>query len=483
VTHLLLFSLLAVSAVGAAQEFHPSIPRAWDDSETASFEVPLAQADRSPRYPSAKEYYSLPVRLVYRTYPFYTPDKEPPGYWESLQQREPEVLFDPTRLKTKEDWIRIGELVFDQPIVIVPPTSRPKYQEHVRAVPPPVTPEGIIPGWFYLVRKKGVVELGFGACSECHTRAMPDGSFVKGAQGNFPLGKGRVWRVTHGTAPDPAQALIRSTRARTFAPWAPNQEAWDLLTFEEVLRRFQAMPPGVLDREATSTRHPVKIPSLIGIGDLQYLDATGLSRNRNIGDLMRYAIVNQDLISDARYGDFEPKPISQGGHTRYGDEELYALSLYLASLKPPANPNPFDDEARRGQAIFNRQGCAVCHPAPLYTNNKLTPAKGFTVSEVLRKSEAILDVCVGTDPGLALETRRGTGFYKVPSLRGAWMRSAFGHEGQGASLEEWFDPVRVNADYVPKGFHIAPGPIQGHEYGIKLSAADRKSLIAFLKTL
>jgi hypothetical protein len=129
------------------------------------------------------------------------------------------------------------------------------------------------------------------------------------------------------------------------------------------------------------------------------------------------------------------------------------------------------------------KGCAGCHPAPLYTNNKLTPAKGFTVPDALRKSEAIMDVCVGTDPGLALETRRGTGFYKVPSLRGVWMRSVFGHEGQAASLEEWFDPARLNADYVPNGFHLAPGPIQGHEYGTRLSVADRKSLIAFLKTL
>jgi hypothetical protein len=108
---------------------------------------------------------------------------------------------------------------------------------------------------------------------------------------------------------------------------------------------------------------------------------------------------------------------------------------------------------------------------------------GFKIPEGLRKSEAIVEISVGTDPGLALETRRGTGFYKVPSLRGVWMRSVFGHEGQAASLEEWFDPGRLKPDYVPKGFHLAPGPIVGHEFGTQLSAADRKALIAFLKTL
>jgi hypothetical protein len=63
------------------------------------------------------------------------------------------------------------------------------------------------------------------------------------------------------------------------------------------------------------------------------------------------------------------------------------------------------------------------------------------------------------------------------------MRSVFGHEGQAASLEEWFDSARLSTDYVPKGFHLAPSPIQGHECGTKLSVADRMSLCAFLKTL
>ncbi|HTS26331.1 MAG TPA: di-heme oxidoredictase family protein [Bryobacteraceae bacterium] len=483
-TRWLLLSVAVASAVGTAQEFHPSIPIPWDDSETTSFELPLAQADRSPRYPSTKDYYSLAVRPVYRTYPFYAPDMEPAGYWELLQQKEPEVVFDPAKLKTKEDWIRAGELVFDEPIVIVPPTSRRRYQANYRAVPMPTTPEGIVPGWFYLVRKKGVVELGFGSCAECHVRVMPDGSVVKGAQTNLPVSESQAWRYTdRGTGPEVVQRFRLLNRAQFFVPWAANQDDWDHITLEEIVRRLQAKPPGVVEREGTSTKHPARVPSLIGIEDLRYLDATGLSRNRNAGDLMRYAIVNQGLIRVARYGDYDPQGTPTGGNTRYSDEQLYALSLYLESLKPPPNPNPFDDEARRGQVIFSRQGCTGCHPAPLYTNNKLTPAKGFTIPQTLRNSEGIIDVCVGTDPGLALETRRGTGFYKVPSLRGVWMRSVFGHEGQAASLEEWLDPARLSADYVPNGFHLAPGPIQGHEYGIKLSVADRKSLIAFLKTL
>lgn len=95
----------------------------------------------------------------------------------------------------------------------------------------------------------------------------------------------------------------------------------------------------------------------------------------------------------------------------------------------------------------------------------------------------ILGFSVGTDPTLARQTRRGTGFYKVPSLRGVWYRDAFGHSGQADTLEEWLDPARLKDDYVPKGYHRGPGPIKGHEFGLKISPEERQDLVAFLKTL
>ena len=137
----------------------------------------------------------------------------------------------------------------------------------------------------------------------------------------------------------------------------------------------------------------------------------------------------------------------------------------------------------RAEPIFQQQGCAGCHTPPLYTNNKITPATGFHVPEDLLKTEDILNFSVGTDPTLALQTRRGTGFYKVPSLRGVWYRTAFSHTGQADTLEEWFDATRLKHDYVPQGFHLGPEPIKGHEFGLKLVPEDKRDLIAFLKTL
>jgi CxxC motif-containing protein (DUF1111 family) len=61
---------------------------------------------------------------------------------------------------------------------------------------------------------------------------------------------------------------------------------------------------------------------------------------------------------------------------RLPDEALYALALYIYSLKPPSNPNPLDARARAGQEIFAREGCPTCHTPPLYTSNKLTLARG-----------------------------------------------------------------------------------------------------------
>ena len=82
-----------------------------------------------------------------------------------------------------------------------------------------------------------------------------------------------------------------------------------------------------------------------------------------------------------------------------------------------------------------------------------------------------------------MQTRRGTGFYKVPSLRGVWFRNGFSHGGNADTLEEWFDPARLKEDYVPKGYHRGSGPIRGHEFGLKLTPEDKQALIAFLKTL
>ena len=482
---LLFVSCLFCTLAGTqSQSFRPDIPRAWDDREVAAFQVPLAQRDRSPQYMTSKEYYALKVRPIYRTYPVYAQGREPAEYMESLKQKEPDVIFDASKLRTKEDWIRAGEMVFDsspQPVPINDAVRGFLADFKVKSS------DGIVPYFRYVIRRKGVVEVdGGNSCAFCHTRVLSDGTVLKGAQGNIPLEQ--VGAAQASQAPAGAStATLNGLWIFFGAPWVKTREEFErTFSMEEFVRKHGAMQPGVLARHGTSDSAPSKVPSLIGLQDIKYLDSTGLMRHESIGDLMRYAAANYGLDVMAHYGDFQPSPDSNGfaePGTRFSDEQLYALGLYIYSLRPPPNPNPLNEEARRGQQIFQQQGCVRCHTPPLYTNNKLTPVEGFKVPEDLQRTGDVLNESVKTDPTLAMQTRRGTGFYKVPSLRGVWYRNAFGHSGQAETLEEWFKAERLRDDYVPKGFHLGPGPIKGHEFGLRLSPDEKKALIAFLKTL
>jgi hypothetical protein len=171
-----------------AQAFHPQIPRAWDDREVEGFEVPLAQPDRSARYLSAAEYYALEVTSIYRSYPVYAPAREPAGYMESLMEKEPEIVFDPAKLRTPEDWIRAGAIVFRSARLYRPIENLARNPDAIRSLQIPAAREGIMPFFQYVVRNKGVVELGVAACANCHTRVLADGTAVEGGPRELSVG-------------------------------------------------------------------------------------------------------------------------------------------------------------------------------------------------------------------------------------------------------------------------------------------------------
>ena len=213
---------------------------------------------------------------------------------------------------------------------------------------------------------------------------------------------------------------------------------------------------------------------------------------------MRYAAMNQLLDALGSYGGFVPGALDgrtlpppgkgnfSGTTSRYSDAQLFALAQFIYSMTPPENPNPSDARARRGEEVFNASGCARCHTPPLYTANRLVPAEGFTPPADHQKRYDILNLRVGTDPALTMKTRRGTGYYKIPSLKGVWYRGPFEHNGSVATLEDWFDPRRLRDDYVPTGFvgfGVKQRAVKGHPFGLNLSENDRAALIAFLKTL
>ena len=481
-----------------------AIPRTWDDDSVASLQVPLADPAYSPVHVSSQYYYDIPVRPIYKSFPIYAPHREPVGYMQWLKEQEPEVAFDTSTLKTETDWIKAGEVVFEAPItheealgpLRMSNVLDPAWYEKTNM---PLEVSGALPFARYVIRLKGKIEVGNLSCAMCHVRVMPDGTSIKGAQGNFPFDRVIAFNLRERTAQakDKQQRLgqIRLSRRFLFgSPWLkPDPQAQiEEMSAEEIASAHEAIPPGVIARHGTSPFSPAQVPDLIGVRERQYLDQTGLVRHRTIADLMRYAALNQDMDALARYGDFVPARVFEdlrfGGleRGRYSDEQLYALSLYLYSIKPPPNPNKLDALAASGRAVFQRQGCGVCHTPPLYTNNRLTPAEGFTVPEDHSHRYDVLPIYVGTDPKLALKTRRGTGYYKVPSLKGLWYRGPLEHSGSIANLEDWFDPRRTLEGYVPSGFRgqgVTAKPVKGHAFGLGLSTKDREALIAFLRTL
>ncbi|HLJ46370.1 MAG TPA: hypothetical protein VKU01_10200 [Bryobacteraceae bacterium] len=466
--------VLLFSTLASAQ-----VPRLWDDTVMPNLELPLSHPEFSPKHVTAEFYYKIPVRPIWKSYPVYHPDRMPAGYMEWLTRQEPQQVWAEQTPRTDKEWIEAGELVFDAPIAIGPGASvlrRPagtnlylldkSWYERVK---PPLTREGIVPFYRYVIRKKGAVEVGILACGMCHTRVMPDGSAMKGAQGNFPFDQAMADDLRAG----PSRPQLNLLRGLYFAPWL-SEERIAIISNPASL---EGRVPGSITRHRSHPMYPIGIPDLIGVQERRYLDRTGLQQNRGIADIMRYAALNQGGDDRSSFGGFVPlsasngdQPVTPDQGSRYSDEQLYALAKFLLALQPPSNPNRFDEMAGRGRVVFRSAGCEGCHPPPLYSNNKLTPAIGFRPPADHRTRYDILDIVVGTDPGLTMETRRGTGYYKVPSLRGVWNRGALSHTGQVKSLEEWLDPARLKTH-------------QGHEFGLNLNAENKRALIAFLRTL
>ena len=203
---------------------------------------------------------------------------------------------------------------------------------------------------------------------------MPDGSVVKGAQGDFPVDRFIARQAEFVLAqPELGANAFRTMREQDWilsgVPWITPRAEADRLPDAQWIRQKAAVPPGVHERQGTTNAHPPHTPSLIGIRNHRYLDATGLIRHRTIDDLMRYAALNYGLDIVAHFGDFQPSPTMLGAQdgTRYSDEQLYVLAKYLYSLEPPANPNPVTAETRRRAHDLRAAAVRrVSHPAALH---------------------------------------------------------------------------------------------------------------------
>ncbi len=474
------------------------VPKIWDAKQLGTWATPVAGVNAAPNFYTEEEYYAAPVDNL-RTYPVYHPDFEPKGYRESLKKQGPQPMIEPEKLKTERDWIEAGHRVFEGLDFPVTRTDDPRIfkfigdRDALKQARAEVTKDGVILQMRYVVTADGKLKVGLSDCAGCHSRLMPDASVLLGAATKTftPLGDGILVDGFNRDLEARKITLNEAEYAAYGTPWVK----------DDINARFKTMTPqeigdvdgfpfnGTFARFNGSPYYVTKIIDLNGIKDRRYIDHTGTHINRGPEDIARYAA----LVSIADDGSIGPYKFFNDQQRklpyRFPDEALYAIGKFVYSLEVPPSPNKLDDIARRGQEVFKSEGCAMCHTPPLYTNNMLIPADGFTPPKDDPRTaqlRVMKGMSVGTDPSLALKTRKGTGYYKVPSLRGLWYRGLVEHSGSIASLEEWFDRKRLRDDFVPSGWK-GPGvktrAVKGHEFGLELSADDKRALISFLKTL
>jgi hypothetical protein len=171
----------------------------------------------------------------------------------------------------------------------------------------------------------------------------------------------------------------------------------------EELWAVETRDDGIMPRRG-SAFFPTKIPDLNGVRDRKYLDHTATHLNRGVEDIMRYAFLveccDAQIFGPFRFGPTNARtgePLTPG--FRYPDDVIFALATYIYSLEPPPSPYRNDPLAPDGKKIFEREGCSTCHTPPLYTNNKLTLAKGFTPPMAHPYKLDIMPISVRHRPG------------------------------------------------------------------------------------
>jgi mono/diheme cytochrome c family protein len=191
--------------------------------------------------------------------------------------------------------------------------------------------------------------------------------------------------------------------------------------------------PGRLDVTNDDSDNPAAIPDLRPV--------------RYQAQLQRAATVNNDLIALAIRT--ETLIITSLGETVRPPRKLaFALALFLWRL-PNVASRLADESSENGARSFE-QRCASCHRPPSYS--------GPPVALEL----------IGTDPLVGASSERGTGAYRVPSLRGVGDRRPLFASGSVRDLEELLDPTRSAA---------------GHPFGLDWESSQRTDLLHFLETL
>lgn len=258
------------------------------------------------------------------------------------------------------------------------------------------------------------------------------------------VGLGPTCALCHASVEEDGPSAVRSNRMLDLGGMrllalasAAEEEASGEIDTSSVVQ-LEHLLPGRSDPLDDGRFTPYAFPDLGGIVDLPYLHHTANWVNASATTL---AIRVETVYTTAA-----------GQRARIPRELAWAVAIYLRSLPPPAPSVPADGTAlAEGRAVFEAAGCSGCHMPPLYTSDRLV-----TIDEV------------GTDPAAGRSPARGTGYYRIPSLRGVGGTAPYLHHGGVRTLEDLLDPARTEP---------------GHRYGLELDDAEREALLTLLRAI
>lgn len=189
-------------------------------------------------------------------------------------------------------------------------------------------------------------------------------------------------------------------------------------------------PRGLVDVTPDGIDNPVAITDLRPIRHQRHLHhAATLSNDDPVALAVRIETL---MITSQRQTVRPPRKIAAG------------LAVYLLSLAPDA-PLPKGE----GADVFARE-CSSCH------------------NGVAASGPPVPLAAIGTDPRVGSSPDRGTGYYRVPSLRMVGDRRRMFASGAIEDLDALLTPDRA-----------APG----HRYGLDLAPAERTALLGYLRRL
>jgi hypothetical protein len=250
-------------------------------------------------------------------------------------------------------------------------------------------------------------------CATCHARTGSNGTIVLGAS-NDALDFGRL-----------------VVEAPPFEP----------LTRDDAREaRFLAWGPGRVDVTTADGSEPLHVPDLRAVRFERHLQQSGAVIQRDVTSL---AVRLETLIVTSHDGAIRPPR-----------EVAIGLALYLWSLGDALPAPPPAERNGRGALVFEK-ACGKCHEGDALAGGLVPASK------------------IGTDPAAARSPDRGTGAYRITSLRGLGSRRTLMHDASVRGVDDLLDPARLRET----------PPRAGHRYGLDLAPHDRAALTQWLLRL